>query len=184
MTTMADYEHLLDEARLRYRVPPLTTVPAVAAWLIELGATRLDFERYAEDLVDEFVEGRLVVGAFVLHAPGLLQERATLEEREHFVDDEPFDPNEYGAENAEWTTLSHDVATLRSLIIVLEQDHEDAAKPGNYRVYGAGQWLRESLWAATGVVPFDPGAPSDMSDLFGRAFPFVNRAPLSPFPLG
>ncbi|MFP3713884.1 hypothetical protein [Puerhibacterium sp. TATVAM-FAB25] len=40
----------------------------------------------------------------------------------------------------------------------LERDRHAPQRVGNFRVHGAGQWIRESLWAATGVMPRDPGS--------------------------
>jgi len=84
---------------------------------------------------------------------------------------------------AEWTLLARELETLAGLIVMVERDPGSEALVGNFRVHGASQWLRETLWAATGIVPRDPGAPSADSALFGRAFQHVGRERFDPAPL-
>lgn len=127
--------------------------------------------------MDDFVASDYVVAAFTLADAAVLQQRATEEERAMFVPDpdEMFDPLEYGAEMVEWTTWSYEMSVLQRLLVLVERHPRDADRVGGFRVYGPGQWLRESLWAATGVVPRDPRSPSDASSLFGDAFELHGR---------
>lgn len=181
---MSTYSQLLKEARAHYRVPAVRTMGEATDYLTTLGAKSINFKAYRENLVDEFVDAGLVIGAFTIFAPDLLQQRATGEEREQFFDDsDDFDPLEYGVENKDWTIYAHEVAVLQRVIVVLECDAQAPDQLGSFRVFGGGQWLRESLWAATGVVPRDPGAPSSESGLFSRAFAFFDREPLAPSPV-
>lgn len=168
---------LLDRARQQYGVPAAVSVAEVVDLLRGLGAEPVDFERYRDSLVDEFVDSDLVVVALALANAVLLEQRATREERAMFVPDpdEVFDPLEYGAEMVEWTTWSYEMSALQRLLVLVERHPRDADRVGGFRVYGPGQWLRESLWAATGVVPRDPGSPSDASALFGDAFELHGR---------
>ena len=55
---------------------------------------------------------------------------------------------------------SDELSTLHRLIVVIESAETSLYAVGNFRVHGLGQWLREALWAATGVLPRDPGAPA------------------------
>ena len=73
--------------------------------------------------------------------------------------------------------------TLERAIVVLETTPAHHDRVGNFRVYGAAQWLRESLWAATGIVPRDPGSPDANSLLFGEAFTLAGRAPFAAAPI-
>jgi hypothetical protein len=172
---------LLATARAHFAVPEATTVAQVAGVLQGFGATGLSVARFIDDVADEFVDRSLVVAVFTLADASLLLSRATSEEREIFVDDpaETFDPFEYGSDQVEWTTFSHEMSTLRRAIILLECMREDPDRVGNFRVYGGAQWLRESLWAATGIVPRDPGSPDAQSTLFGEAFIHVGREPFA-----
>lgn len=182
---MTSYDTLLSEAREHFGVQPAATCTDAISLLQSLGAVPFDFDTHRDDLIDEFVDPSLVVGAYTLAEPSLLRRRATPEEIENFTasPDENFDPLEYGADRAEWTLLAREVETLARLIVVLERDRESEELLGNFRVYGAGQWLRETLWAASSVVPRDPGAPSAESELFGRAFAHVGRERFEAVPL-
>lgn len=168
---------LLARARSYYDVPEMTTVEAASEFLESFGAVAIPFSRYRDSLVDEFVDPNLVVCVYTLYNAALLAARATDEERDVFAEDpdDEFDPLEFGAAQAEWTTWAHEVEVLERLHILVERADDDADRVGNFRVYGAGQWLREALWAATGVVPRDPGAPDADSELFGRAFAYAGR---------
>ncbi|PDQ34874.1 MAG: hypothetical protein B5766_08925 [Candidatus Lumbricidophila eiseniae] len=182
---MGSYDALLSEAREHFGVEPAVTLTDVVGLLRSLGAVPFDFNGYRDDLLDEFVDRDFVVGAYTLADPSLLRRRATVEEIEHFTadPDEEFDPLEYGVEQAERTLLFREIEILARLIIILEHDRESAELVGNFRVYGAGQWLRETLWAASGIVPRDPGAPSEESELFGCAFAHVGRSRFEAAPL-
>ncbi|MHA7270264.1 hypothetical protein [Arthrobacter sp. HLT1-20] len=174
---MASYDTLLGEARGHFGVKPAVTCTDAISLLESLGAVAFSFDTHRDDLIDEFVDPSLVIGAYTLAQPSLLRRRATPEEKENFTasPNDTFDPLEYGAERAEWTLLAREIETLARLVVVLERDPESEEFLGNFRVYGAGQWLRETLWAASGVVPRDPGEPSAESELFGRAFAYVGR---------
>jgi hypothetical protein len=56
---------------------------------------------------------------------------------------------------------------MACLLVVLERATDDPDRVGNFRVHGAGQLLRERLWAMTEIIPLDVGVP--VSDLFRRA---------------
>lgn len=174
---MDTHKTLLIEARAHFGVQPASTVDEVARLLQSLGAEPFEYEKHRDEVADEFVDWHLVVGGFTLTDSPLLRRRATAEEFEHFTADldEEFDPLEYGIDQAEWTLFAREVGTLARLIVLVEREAETETLVGNFRVYGAGQWLRETLWAATGIVPRDPGAPSEDSQLFGRAFHHVGR---------
>ena len=174
---------LLEDARRHYDVPRAETIDEVTALLRSWGATPADLDEHRDNLYDEFVDANLVVASFRFDAPTLLQERATPEERANFTEDpdETFDPDEYGPENAAWTTLAHELATLGTVVVIVESRADDVTRVGGFRVHGAGQWLRESLWAATGVLPRDPG-PVDGA-LFARALASAGRAEQQADPL-
>ncbi len=181
----AKRRELLAEARAFFKVPEATSVADVIDLLNSYGAKPIDFAVYDEDLADEFVDVSLVVGAWALTDAATLAALATDEERELFAEDpdEEFDPLEYGPDNKEWTTWAHEIDTLKRLIVVVEHDAGNRDAPGDFRVHGAGQWLRETLWAATGVLPRDPGSPTADSVLFLRAFAIDGREPGSPLPI-
>ncbi len=176
-TTENPRRALLTAARAHYDVPEAHAIDDVVSLLAGYGASVIDFAPHEENLIDEFVNASLLVGAWTITDVELLESRATGEEHELFAEDpdEVFDPNEYGEAQAEWTTWAHELDTLKRLIVLLERDGSDPRAVGNFRVHGAGQWLRESLWAATGVVPRDPGAPGEDSALFGRGFELEGR---------
>lgn len=157
---MHDMERLIVAAREAHAVPVATTVEDAVRLLVGWGADLLPLEPVLDELADEFVDRPMVVGAWTL-ADAALAERATPEEREAFGPDpdEVFDPDEYGPENAWWTTIAHEMQIMHRLIVFVERAADDPKAVGGFRVYGAGQWLRESLWAATGILPRDPGAP-------------------------
>lgn len=179
------YNELLTAARAQYGVERADDLAAVAELMFSLRFEPLDWEPYRANLVDEFVDERLVAGAYTLIDPDVLRSRATREETEHFAADltEEFNPREYGEENAEWTTLAHEIETLERVVVLVERAEDDPSAVCNFRVYGGGQWLREALWAATGVVPRDAGAPSEDSQLFGEAFAHVGRMPFESLPV-
>jgi hypothetical protein len=184
--TMSDgLDGLLARAREYYDVPEMTRVEAASELLETFGAVPIPFSRYRDSLVDEFVDPNLVVRAYTLHNAALLSARATDEERDVFTEDpdDEFDPLEFGAAQAEWTTWAHQIEVLERVHILVERADDDADRVGNFRVYGAGQWLRETLWAATGVLPRDPGAPDAHSELFGRAFDYAGRAKFAADPI-
>jgi hypothetical protein len=153
-------ERLIAAAREAYAIPATPTVEDVVRLLVDWGAGPLPLEPVLDELTDEFVDRPMVVGAWTL-TDAALAERATPEEREAFGPDpdEVFDPDEYGPENAWWTTIAHEMEIMQRLIVFVERAADGTGTVGGFRVYGAGQWLRESLWAATGILPRDPGAP-------------------------
>lgn len=176
---MREYKTLLDLAQRHFKVPSCPTVSEAIALLQGFGATAFDFDTNQETLADEFVVRRLVVGAYTIHDPRLLKERATAEELQvaelSLEESEEDSGSEYPDESAEWNKIQDELSSLQRLIIVIEHGAEDPNMVGNFRVHGFGQWLRESLWAATGVLPRDPGSPSTESVLFGRAFDLAGR---------
>jgi hypothetical protein len=176
---MSEYKTLLALAQRHFKVPSCPTVSEAIALLQGFGATAFDFEANQETLADEFVDRRFVVGAYTIHDPRLLKERATAEEHQHaewsLEESEEDSGIEYPDEDAEWNQIQDELSSLQRLLIVIEHGAEDPNMVGNFRVHGFGQWLRESLWASTGVLPRDPGAPSAKSVLFGRAFELAGR---------
>ncbi|WP_223622512.1 hypothetical protein [Microbacterium sp. EST19A] len=182
---MTTYDQLLESAREQYAVPAMPLVNDVVAFLTSLGAVPLDLHRYRKNLIDEYVDPELATIALTLHAPQLLHQRAIAEELENFgsdVDPE-YDPLEYGEINKEWTVFSHELEELSRIHVVLERADLASERAGNFRVHGGAQWLRETLWAATGVVPRDPGYPTRDSALFRQAFPFAGRASFTGAPV-
>jgi len=180
-----EMRELLVEARSHFDVPTTDSVEEVSTLLKSFGATEIDLHRYSAELFDEFVDPILATRLFVISDSSLLWSKATPEEREVFATDttQVFDPLEYGADQAYWTRLAHGIETLGEVAIVLERSTTDSNAAGNFRVYGGAQWLRETLWAATGVVPRDPGAPDFTSQLFGTACALVGRENFSPNPM-
>ncbi|MGL3806132.1 hypothetical protein ACSYDW_08555 [Paeniglutamicibacter sp. R2-26] len=176
---MSEYKTLLDQAQRHFKVPSCPSVSEAIALLQGFGATAFDFETHQEALADEFVDRRLVVGAYTIHDPRLLNERATAEELE--VAELPLEESdedtgiEHPDGSDEWNKIQDQLSSLQRLIIIIEHGAEDRNMVGNFRVHGFGQWLRESMWASTGVLPRDPGAPSTNSVLFGRAFELAGR---------
>ena len=47
----------------------------------------------------------------------------------------------------------------RRVTVVLETDPAETVGLGNYQVFGAGQRVKEYLWALSGIIPRDPGTP-------------------------
>lgn len=178
------YQLLLEAARRERAVPPAETLVDMDRFLSSVGGQAFDPGSGIDDLADEFTDRSMVAQVYTITDDRLLSERASAEEREMFADeDEPFDPLEYGPEQAEWTRILHEMETLKRLVIIVERSKDDPARVGGFRVHGAGQWLRESLWAASGVVPRDPGSPSPASGRFAQAFIHVGRAPFESDPL-
>ncbi|MBF4576258.1 hypothetical protein [Frondihabitans sp. VKM Ac-2883] len=130
--------------------------------------------------MDEHVDRDLVVATLTILDADLMRRRALPEEIDRLEWDEPFDPLEYGRENEAETRFAHELAFPR-LLIFLERMPDDATRLGNYRVYGPGQWLRDSLWAATGVVPRDTA--NSENDLFGDACVLEGRARFASKPI-
>lgn len=184
---MIDVEmrELLVVARSHFGVPTTASVEEMSTLLQTFGATEVDIHRYSAELFDEFVDPTLATRLFVISDSSLLWSKATPEERDVFVTDttQVFDPLEYGADQAAWTMLAHGIETLGEVAIVLEHSKTDNRAAGNFRVYGGAQWLRETLWAASGVVPRDPGAPDSNSQLFGSACALVGRANFASDPI-
>lgn len=182
---MNTYEQLIREARHEYGVDAAITIDEITHFLESLGAVPLSLERYWLDLVDEFVDPQLLAGAVTLYAPALIQDRANTEEKINFIIDpgEEFDPLEFGEQNREWTTYSHEIEGLQRLHIVLEHALDQPDRLGNFRIYGGGQWLRETLWAASTVLPRDVGSPDPRSVRFRSAFSYFDREPFTSAPV-
>ncbi|MFC0581281.1 hypothetical protein [Micrococcoides hystricis] len=138
-------------------------------------ALEFDATPYYDSLIDEFMIRERIVGAFSLADPQLLAARATAEEIEQ-AEWPPEDTDfEYPPEVAEWVTIQEELAGLQRVIILLEAAPDDVTRIANFRVHGFGQWLRECLWAATGVLPRDPGSPDHNSVLYRKAFQLQGR---------
>lgn len=172
-----EWSELLSAAQRRYDIRALPTLNDVYDFLEALGALPLT-EGTRDDLIagDEFVDPKWVVAAFTMTDNEIdLAARATPEETENFVDDpdDTFDPMEFGPDEKAWTVFQHELSTLRRICVVLERDPIDAERLFQFRVYGAGQWLREVMWAATGILPRDLGDPH--SALFHRAIRLSGR---------
>lgn len=179
---MSEYKNLLDQAQRHFKVPSCLTVSDAITLLQGFGTTSFDFEANQENPADEFVDRRYVVGAYTIYDPCILKQRATAEEIQHaewsLEESEESEEDtgiEYPDESDEWNQIQDGLSSLQRLIIVIEHGVEDPNMVGNFRVHGFGQWLRESLWASTGVLPRDPGAPSTESVLFGRTFELAGR---------
>lgn len=179
------YEELLTTARAKYGVARVDDLQALAELLVSLQFQAMEWRPYRAMLLDEFVDERLMVAAYTLADPAYLRPRATEEESEHFAPDpsEEFDPYEYGEDNVAATTLARELEILERVVVLVEHAEGNPTAVGNFRVHGGGQWVRESLWAATGVLPRDAGAPSGDSCLFGEAFSYFGREPYESAPL-
>lgn len=118
---------------------------------------------------DEYVNPELVSSILTIHDEQFIRNHATSEEKEMLQVDEPMDPKEFQRDPddpEELWLMDFEIGAQR-LLIVLEHEVSNEHRLGNFRIYGAGQWLREALWAAIGVVPLDPG--TEEGELFSKA---------------
>ncbi|MEL7978031.1 hypothetical protein AAG589_19350 [Isoptericola sp. F-RaC21] len=142
-------------------MPRAQEVAEVVALLESWGATPLPVGTFEANLFDEYVEEDLVVHQASIDDERLIASRLTPDEREAFlpeaVDDDDPEPLVDGDDEG-WGALADGLDSARRVIVVLERDRSAPQRVGNFRVHGAGQWIRESLWAATGVLPRDPGS--------------------------
>lgn len=173
-----DANQLLRLGREALDVPELSDLNEIEQWLRNLGARDVDID--VSGFMDEHVDRDLVVATLTILDADLMRRRALPEEIDRLEWDEPFDPLEYGQENEAETRFAHELAFPR-LLIFLERMPDDDTRLGNYRVYGPGQWLRDSLWAATGVVPRDTA--NSENDLFGDACVLEGRARFASKPI-
>ncbi|WP_435300280.1 hypothetical protein [Timonella sp. A28] len=171
---MTAYQKLLDQARNTYHVAEIQGIEGVAHWLKTFGAVSFDYEKYTEALFDEFVNPELVVAAYTICDPALLASRARA--IEHEMKEWPPEEDEYsGLPRDEWDTIQDELSGMQRLIVLLERTSQNNTDIGNFRVAGFGQWLRETLWAATGVLPLDSGAITKESYLFTQAYELHKR---------
>ncbi|MFT8639439.1 hypothetical protein [Bifidobacterium sp.] len=161
---------LHERARADYGVPALDSYDAVITWLESLGATHLALHKHWEGHYDEFVHPKRVSDILTIADEEFIRTHASQEEHENILNDAPDDPSEYQrpADEPEDLWLMDFEIGAKRLLILLERHPRNPDKLGNYRIYGAGQWLREALWAATGVLPLDPG--SEEGELFRQTF--------------
>ncbi|MEU3333136.1 hypothetical protein ACF046_14975 [Glutamicibacter creatinolyticus] len=181
---MTEYQELLKTAREHYGVNDAPRVSDAAELLATFGATTFDYAKFTEDLVDEFVNPALVVAAYDISAPELLASRALPVELEMTEWPPEEDEEDYDYEltkvEAQWKTIQEELSGMRRAIVLLERAEGSPAAVGNFRVVGLAQWLRETLWAATGVVPRDPGGPDQNATLYAKAFALQGRPGCEP----
>jgi hypothetical protein len=163
VTSSAAYLELLHRARRELDVPEAPNFVDVVALLESWGATPMPVGTQEANLFDEYVEEPLVAYQASITDQRLIAAHLTADEREAFLGDEddedPVPPEEHpGDEDDGWTAIAGQLGSARRVIVVLERDRHAPQRVGNFRVHGAGQWIRESLWAATGVMPRDPGS--------------------------
>ncbi|MFE5307266.1 hypothetical protein [Isoptericola sp. NPDC056573] len=170
--TSSRYTELLAQARQELGVPEAAGITDVVALLGAWGATPMPVGSFDTNLCDEYVDEALVVYQASIDDVHLIAEHLTDDEREGFSpDDSDEGSDDLEATNTgatdDWSEVSDDLDAGRRVIVLLERDRADSTQVGNFRVHGAGQWIRERLWAATGVLPRDPG--SSGSDFYSQA---------------
>ncbi|MFD5274963.1 hypothetical protein ACFWHS_13615 [Glutamicibacter sp. NPDC058337] len=184
---MADYQELLQAARAHYGVCAAPRVSEAAALITTLGGKTFDYARFADDLIDEYVDPTHVVAAYDISDPELLASRSLPVEREMMEwppeDDEDCYDCEFTEEESQWNTIQEELSGMRRAIVLLEHAEGNPEAVGNFRVVGFAQWLRETLWAAIGVVPRDPGGPDPRATLYEMAFALDGRPGCEPNPL-
>ncbi|WP_062302091.1 hypothetical protein [Demequina subtropica] len=160
------------EHRALHGIAYAPTVAEASALLETKGALRFDFAKHSGRLRDEWVDPELIVACYTLTDRVLLRDCARAEELAFAAESEldDYDPLEYGPDMVEDTVLAHELECLERIIVALERKPDDPDTVGGFRVWGCGQWLRELLWAATGVVPREPGSPTPTGTLYERAF--------------
>lgn len=180
---MIDYQDLLNRARAHYQVAEARSISEISMLLETFGAEVFDFARYTEELVDEFVNPGLVVAAYSISDPALLASRANEVELRLAEWPPEEDDYKYSEEEAEWNAMQDELSGMQRVIVLVEQESGDQSAVGNFRVIGFAQWLRETLWAATGVLPRDPGGPDEESHLYYEAFALFDRPDCAPAPI-
>ncbi len=184
---MTDYQELLQAARAHYGVCAATRVSEAAALLTSLGGKTFDFARFADDLIDEYVDPARVVAAYDISDPELLASRSLPVEREmtEWPPEEDEDSYDVAFTKDEelWKTIQEELSGMRRAIVLLEEADGSTGAVGNFRIIGFAQWLRETLWAATGVVPRDPGGPDQSATLYEKAFALQGRPGCEPDPI-
>ncbi|WP_277209126.1 hypothetical protein [Isoptericola croceus] len=159
-------------------MPEAVRVVDAVALLDTWGAAPMPVGAFEANLFDEYVDEALVVYQASISDERLIAQRLTDDERQGFFpedsdqDDPDLEVDDHGGGADDgWGLLSDELDSARRVIVILERDSDDPLRVGNYRVHGAGQWIRESLWAATGVVPRDPGSAS--TPLYSQALDLV-----------
>lgn len=184
---MTDYQELLQAARAHYGVCAAPRVSEAAALLTSLGGKTFDYSRFAGNLIDEYVDSARVVAAYDISDPELLASRSLPVEREMMEWPPEEDEDSYDVvftkDEELWNVIQDELGGMRRAIVLLEHAEGDAGAVGNFRVAGFAQWLRESLWAATGVVPRDPGWPDESATLYEKAFAMHGRPGCEPDPI-
>ncbi|GAB3259150.1 hypothetical protein [Kineosporia babensis] len=150
--TTADSAAEQAQARDYYQVPDASTVADAVRLLKSWGAEPMPVGTQEGSFFDEYVEEDLVVFQARITDQEFISAHITALEVEGFGDGDESDD---------------DPEDESGIVVILERSRDDATKVGNFRVHGPGQWVREALWAATGVVPRDPVDAT--SDLYRRA---------------
>ncbi|WP_062516620.1 hypothetical protein [Demequina gelatinilytica] len=160
------------EHRALHGIAYAPTVAEASALLESRGAAPFDFAKHTGRLRDEWVDPALIATVYSFADPDMLRSYASEEELEDALESTqfPYDPLEYGPDMVEDTVLAHELECLERIVVALEHKPDDPDAVGGFRVWGCGQWLRELLWAATGVVPREPGSPTPTGTLYERAF--------------
>ncbi len=188
MMTPPRYRELVIQARQAYEVPETESIADVVALLDTWTATPMTVGAFEGNLFDEYVDEALVVYQASINDEHLIAAHLTQDERDGFFPDdsdpdEPESTDDDGESDNGWAAVSDELDAAQRVIVILERDQTDSQRVGNYRVHGAGQWVRESLWAATGILPRDPG--STASDLYSQAIELVRPerpdVPVAPF---
>ncbi|CBT75251.1 MAG TPA: hypothetical protein DEX36_01030 [Glutamicibacter sp.] len=184
---MTDYQELLQATRAHYGVCAAPRVSEAAALLTSLGGKTFDYSRFAGNLIDEYVDSARVVAAYDISDPELLASRSLPVEREMMEwppeEDEDIYDVVFTKDEELWNVIQDELGGMRRAIVLLEHAEGDAGAVGNFRVAGFAQWLRETLWAATGVVPRDPGWPDESATLYEKAFAMHGRPGCEPDPI-
>ena len=112
---------------------------------------------------DEHVSERLVAALYTITDLAVIRSISSPLELEMFAPDEDEEegcsyPVEPGLEF--YSRMNEEHGTLQRVSVLLEEAPGDPDRVGNFRVYGAGQLLREVLWAATGLLGRDTGVPT------------------------
>ncbi|MGM0928515.1 MAG: hypothetical protein ACQEXN_02240 [Actinomycetota bacterium] len=112
---------------------------------------------------DEHVNEKLVAALYTITDPAVIRSISSPQELEMFAPDEDEEeeysyPVEPGLEF--YSRMNEEHGTLQRVSVLLEHAAGNPDRVGNFRVYGAGQLLREVLWAATGLLGRDTGVPT------------------------
>jgi hypothetical protein len=118
---------------------------------------------YQDFANDEHVNEGLVAALYTITDAAVIRSISSPLELEMFEPDEDEEEDtSYAVEPGLefYSRMNEEHGTLRRVSVLLEQAADDPGRVANFRVYGAGQLLRETLWAATGALPLDTGVPT------------------------